>query len=154
MLGIFKKKPILITSPIKGELIELKDVKDQVFSQKMVGDGFAVIPSIGEVYAPFDAEVLLVFHTNHALGLKSKDGIELLIHVGLDTVELNGEGFVSYIKAGDQVKKGDKLLSFDLKGLIAKGVDMTSPIVITQPKKVNSIKLYRKADDEGIEVIL
>ncbi len=151
MLGLFKKKPIKITAPIKGEIIELKDVNDQVFSQKMVGDGFAIIPSSDVVLAPFDAEVLMVFHTNHALGLKSQEGIELLIHVGLDTVDLKGEGFESFVKAGDNVKKGDKLLGFDLPSLLSKGIDMTSPVIITNPKKVNRINL---TDDEGVEVYL
>lgn len=154
MLGLFKKKPIRIASPIQGRCIDLTDVEDQVFSQKMVGEGFAVVPSIGEVVAPFDGEVILVFHTHHALGLKSKDGIELLIHVGLDTVELNGEGFEAVVKVGDQVKKGDLLLKFDLKELIAKNIIVTSPVVITQPKKVIKVSLYKDANEQGLEVYL
>lgn len=154
MLGMFKKKTVKIASPIKGKVIELEKVEDEVFSKKMVGDGFGVIPSSGEVIAPFDAEVMMVFHTHHALGLKSAEGIELLIHVGLDTVELNGEGFEAFVKAGDQVKRGDKLLAFDLKGLLSKGIVITSPIIITNPKKLNRIKFYKSNDEEGIEVTL
>ena len=128
MLNLFKKKETFKT-PIKGELIAITEVNDQVFSQKMMGDGFAIIPSENTVISPLSGTVDVVFPTKHAIGIKSNTGIEFIIHIGIDTVKLNGEGFTSYVKQGQKISQGEKLVTFDLDLIKSKGYD-TSVIVI------------------------
>lgn len=120
-----------IMTPIAGEVVPLASVNDNVFSQKMMGDGIAIKPTRGEVVAPFDGVVQLVFETKHAVGLKSYDGCEVLIHVGLDTVELKGQYFESNVEQGQAVKQGEPLLHFDIDKIKAAGYDPTSMIIIT-----------------------
>lgn len=128
MLNLFKKKETFKT-PIKGELIAITEVNDQVFSQKMMGDGFAIIPSENTVISPLSGTVDVVFPTKHAIGIKSNTGIEFIIHIGIDTVKLNGEGFTSYVEQGQKISQGEKLVTFDLDLIKTKGYD-TSVIVI------------------------
>ncbi len=128
MLNLFKKKETFKT-PIKGELIAITEVNDQVFSQKMMGDGFAIIPSENTVISPLSGTVDVVFPTKHAIGIKSNTGIEFIIHIGIDTVKLNGEGFTSYVEQGQKISQGEKLVTFDLDLIKSKGYD-TSVIVI------------------------
>ena len=104
-------KKILFLSPLTGRSVSLEEVPDPVFSQKIIGDGMAVIPSDGRIVSPVDAQVVSVADTAHAYGLKTEDGIELLIHAGLETVSLKGECFKVYVKQGDTVKAGDVLFS-------------------------------------------
>lgn len=104
-----------------------------------MGEGVAIDPTNGIVTAPTDAQVVQVFRTNHAIGLQTSTGLEILIHVGIDTVKMNGEGFQSHVKAGDQVKAGDKLLSFDLALVKAKAKSAITPIVVTNMDRVKSV---------------
>lgn len=122
---------IRLTSPVEGELIPLSEVKDAVFASGAMGRGAAVRNPMGEVRAPFDGEITVFFETKHALGLKSTDGVELLIHVGMDTVKLNGEHFEAHAAQGDKVKKGQLLLSFDPAAILEAGYDTTTPVVVT-----------------------
>lgn len=124
-------KNLSFKSPIDGKVINIEDVPDQVFSQKMVGDGFAVEPKNGNVYAPFDGEILQIFPTNHAICLKSNEGIEMIIHIGIDTVEIKGDGFTRLSEVGAKVSAGDLIHKFDLATLISHGKDTVTPIVIT-----------------------
>ena len=103
-----KSKKLLILSPLTGKVMPLEDVPDPVFSQKIIGDGVAVFPSEGRIVSPVDGQVVSVADTGHAYGLKTEDGLEILIHVGLETVSLKGECFNVYVKPGDKVKAGDK----------------------------------------------
>ena len=121
----------VLVSPATGKLVALEEVPDPVFSQKMMGDGLAFDPTEGEIVAPVDAEVLQVFPTKHAIGLKAKNNIEILIHIGLETVSMNGEGFEVFVKEGDQVKKGQKLVTFDLNLIREKAKSTITPVVIT-----------------------
>jgi len=130
-------------SPITGELRPISDVPDKVFSTKMMGDGFAIVPKDGEVVSPVDGKVVNVFPTKHAIGLESDSGYEILIHIGIDTVNLKGEGFYVFVKEGDQVQKGDKLLEFDLKYIQENAPSAITPIVFTNLKEGQAIKLNK-----------
>ncbi|MBY8910660.1 PTS glucose transporter subunit IIA, partial [Salinicoccus roseus] len=122
-----------IYSPIEGEAVELTEVPDQVFSEKMMGDGVAIKPTSGTVRAPFDGEVVTDFPTKHALGLTNEGGLELLVHFGLDTVNLKGEGFDLKVAAGDKIKKGDVLMEVDLDYIRENAKSDITPIIITGP---------------------
>lgn len=120
-----------IVSPLKGEIVSLSQVPDQTFSQKMLGDGFAVNPTEGFVVAPCDAEVINLFPTLHAIGLLTSEGAEILIHVGIDTVKMKGDGFKSLVKTGDTVKKGQKLLEFSIDKIKSAGYNTITPVIVT-----------------------
>lgn len=122
---------IEIASPVKGTEIPLSQVKDEVFSKNIVGKGAAVIPAEGKVYSPVDGTVASVFDTKHAVGLVSEDGVEILIHVGLDTVELGGQYFTAHVAQDDKVKKGQLLLEFDMDAVKAAGYDTVTPVIIS-----------------------
>lgn len=146
MYRLFKKlfgkktEEEILTAPITGKLVQLEDVPDPVFSEKMMGDGLAIEPDEGLVVAPVDAKVLQVFPTKHAVGLETNNGIEILIHIGLETVSLNGEGFECFVKEGDKVKKGDKLISFDLDIIKEKAKSTVTPVIITNGDRAESIE--------------
>lgn len=122
---------ISISSPLEGTVFPIKEVNDQVFSEEIVGKGVAVIPEKGEVVAPEKAVVMSLFDTGHAIGLKLESGAELLIHIGLDTVELQGKYFKTHVSQGDTVIKGQPLITFDLDGIKNAGYDVTTPIVVS-----------------------
>lgn len=131
MFRLFRKREEVIVSPLTGNVRSLENVPDPVFAQKMMGDGFAIEPTDGVVVSPIHGEVVQVFPTKHAVGLRSDQGLEILIHVGIDTVHMQGEGFEAYVKAGDRVKAGDLLLSFDLTLVQQKAKSSLTPMVIT-----------------------
>lgn len=120
-----------LVSPLSGEVVELANVNDPVFSSGAMGKGLAVKPSEGVVYAPADAEVTIAFETGHAYGLKTASGAELLIHIGIDTVSMNGEGFEKLVAAGDKVKAGAPLAKFDSSKIAAAGLDDTTMVIVT-----------------------
>ena len=124
---------IEIASPMKGEVKKLSEVRDEAFASGVLGKGAAVLPEEGKIHAPADGEVTALFPTLHALGMKTADGAELLIHIGMDTVQLNGEGFEAHVKEGDQVKKGQLLISFDKELIEGKGYCLETPVLITNP---------------------
>ncbi|MCH6266400.1 MULTISPECIES: PTS sugar transporter subunit IIA [Neobacillus] len=138
---LFGKKETTMTlvSPITGKVVKIEDVPDQVFSQKMIGDGIAVEPTEGVVVAPMDGEIAQIFPTNHAVGIRSKDGLEILIHIGMETVAMGGEGFEGHVKQGDQVKAGDKLVTFDVELVKEKAESIISPVVITNFDAVDTL---------------
>lgn len=118
-------------APLAGRALPLTEVNDAVFSQKVMGDGLAIQPSEGKVYAPFDGEVASLFETKHAIGLMGDNGMELLIHIGIDTVNLQGQYYDAHVKAGDRVKKGDLLISFDKDAIEKAGYETVTPIILT-----------------------
>jgi len=142
MLNFFKKKDdtVVLYRPVKGTVIDISQVQDNMFSEKLMGDGVAIEPEGNDILAPCDGKVLLVPKTLHAVALEAANGAEVLIHIGIDTVELHGQGFTCHVKAGDSVKRGDKLISFDREFIDREGKPLTTPIVITN------------ADDKGIEI--
>lgn len=126
-----------VYSPLNGQVIDLADVKDDAFASKVMGDGVAVIPSNGKVYAPFDGTVEMIFPTGHAVVLKSVDGIEILVHVGFDTVKLEGKYFEKCVNQGDRVTKGQEIIKFDLEALLKENYVVETPVVITNSTEYN-----------------
>lgn len=125
MFGFFKKKsePKELKAMVNGEVISVTEVKDDIFSSCMLGKGIAIHPADGVVVAPVDGEISVTMEgTNHAVGIRIAEGFDLLIHIGLDTVSLNGEGFTSHISMGQKVKAGDKLITFDKALVESKGL--------------------------------
>ncbi|HBG9341110.1 TPA: PTS transporter subunit IIABC [Staphylococcus aureus] len=127
----------IVHAPLTGEVTPLSEVPDQVFSEKMMGDGIAIKPSQGEVRAPFNGKIQMIFPTKHAIGLVSDSGLELLIHIGLDTVKLNGEGFTLHVEEGQEVKQGDLLINFDLDCIRNHAKSDITPIIVTQGNITN-----------------
>ena len=114
-----------------GRTIPMDEVNDQTFAQELLGPGIAIVPSNGTVVSPIDGTIATVMDTKHAVCIQGEDGLELIVHAGLDTVELNGKYCQTYKEIGDQVKAGDVLLEFDLEEIAKAGYDVTTPIVIT-----------------------
>lgn len=129
-MALFKKK-IKLTSPMTGEIVDIVETSDPVFSGKMVGDGVTIIPTDGDVLAPMAGKIIQMFDTGHALAIES-NGIQILIHIGLDTVELNGQGFTKIAHEGQEVKQGDLLIKVDLEKIKALGKSIESPMVIVE----------------------
>lgn len=152
-----KSENVVLLNPVDGEVVNLEKVPDEVFSQKMLGDGFAVMPSGGKIYAPIGGEIKVLFPTLHAISIESKEGLEILIHIGIDTVELDGKGFEAHIKLGDHVKAGDLLMSFDKNIIEDSGKDTITPIIITNMDKVESLNIdygIKKANEKISDVKL
>ena len=143
-----------IESPLAGTVIPLSEVHDEVFASEMMGKGCAVIPEEGKVYAPFDGKVVGLLDSHHAVGMESTDGVEILIHVGMDTVKLNGRCFTIHVEEGEQVKKGQLLLEFDIPGIKEAGYEVTTPIVVTNSDEFNDVEM--KAEGQvtvGVELL-
>ena len=149
-------KPSELAACVKGEMIPLENVNDPVFSSKTMGDGVAFIPEVGEITSPVDGTVEVAFPTGHAIGLKSNDNFEVLIHVGINTVELNGECFKLLVKQGERVTRGQKLIEFDLNKIKEKGYDTTTMLLITEANnKTLKKENYRNVanEDKILELI-
>ncbi|MFS3913567.1 beta-glucoside-specific PTS transporter subunit IIABC [Bacillus australimaris] len=127
--------PYEVQAPITGQIVPLSEVNDAVFSSEMMGKGVAIIPDKGVVQAPFSGKVVTVTPTKHAIGLVSNEGVELLIHVGIDTVSLNGQFFEVLVEEGDEINIGDHLLTFDIEGIQSKKLDVVTPIIVTNSSK-------------------
>lgn len=129
-----------LLSPLNGNILPLSEVKDEVFSSGAMGKGLAIEPSEGVLYAPADSHVALVFPTGHAIGLNTKDGAEILMHIGMDTVNLEGKGFEVLVKKDQEVKAGDPLVKFDIKTIKKAGYEVTTPIIVTNSKNYHEVK--------------
>ena len=134
-----EKEKFVIYSPLNGKVIDIKEVKDPAFNEEILGKGVAVIPLDGTLYAPCDGKVSNLIDTSHAIGLTSDFGAEILMHIGFDTVKLKGKYFKAYVNEGDKVKKGDKLIDFDIEKIINDGFDITTPVVICNYDKFNNL---------------
>ncbi|ATO48797.1 MULTISPECIES: PTS sugar transporter subunit IIA [Brevibacillus] len=135
-------QPTLLLAPLTGKAVNLEEVPDPVFSQKIAGDGLAIDPTEGVLVAPVDAKVVHLFNTGHAIGLQTADGAEILMHIGIDTVNLNGEGFSAKVTTGQDVKAGDTLIEFDLDIIKKAGYPAITPIIITNSDAVESMKQF------------
>lgn len=135
---------ITFVCPIHGEVIPLSEVPDETFASGVLGEGIGVRPAEGKVYAPFDGTVAAVFDTKHAIGLEAAEGFEVLIHIGIDTVSLNGGPFTVHVEAGDSVKAGQLLAEFDMEQIQAAGLETVSPIIITNPGAYQDIQITKR----------
>ncbi|BCB04426.1 PTS sugar transporter subunit IIA [Bacillus sp. KH172YL63] len=132
-------KTIVALAPLTGTVKALEDVPDPVFSQRMMGDGMAIDPTVGKVVSPVDGEIMQLFPTKHAVGIKAKNGAEILIHIGLETVSMEGEGFEAHVSEGSKVKAGDPLISYDLELVKEKAKSTMTPIIITNGDDMNGL---------------
>lgn len=140
-----------VRSPIEGKIVSLTDVPDTIFSKQIVGPGVAIIPESREIRAPFEGQVTMISESKHAIGLKSKSGIELLIHVGIDSAKLGGLGFEAAVKAGDDIRVGDKLLEVNLDYLKEKGIDMITPVVVINASAFKRVELLGVGSKGNLE---
>ena len=151
MFGLFKAKKQIVISPADGDVVELSEVPDEVFSEKMAGDGIAIFPRSNTFVAPVSGTITKIFSTNHAFSIKTKSGLEVLVHIGLDTVALNGEGFKRLAKEGDTVSAGKPIISADLDFIEAQGKKIVTPIVINHEKELSitsdKVRTIREGDN-------
>ncbi|QXM06265.1 PTS sugar transporter subunit IIA [Crassaminicella indica] len=155
MLSFFSKnKEIILQAPFQGKIVDIEEVSDPVFSSKMLGDGIAIRPSSNIAVAPCDGKITQIFATNHAFGITTKEGLEILVHIGIDTVNLKGKGFTRLVEVGTDVKKGTAIIEVDLDYIEKSGKDTITPIVITNMDKVESIEksLYKNEEILKIKV--
>lgn len=145
---------ILLDSHMEGEAIPMSEVKDETFAAEVLGKGIAIIPKKGEVTAPCDAVVETVFATRHAIGLKADHGVEILIHVGINTVELGGKFYTSHVKEGDRVRIGQVMLTFDMEKIKEAGYDLTTPMIITNSDDYQEIRILKTGNVTKQDAVL
>ena len=150
-----REQEVTVVAPLNGEVLSLEQVPDPMFAQKIIGDGVAIQPSEGILVAPVKGKVVHVATTLHAIGLVTDEGLEILCHIGIDTVKMDGQGFKAYIKAGDHVHPGDKLISFDIQLIEQAGYPTITPIIITNGDKVAASKLVTQGNVQaGLDHIM
>lgn len=154
LFGRGKQKEILLHSPLKGEVIALNQVEDPTFSSGMVGKGIAVIPTEGVLYAPCNATISVVYDTKHAIGMISEDGVEILLHVGLDTVELEGKFFEALVEADQLVQQGQPLLNFSIDEIVKAGYAIVTPMVIPNSDDYKEINALQEGEVDKTTVLL
>jgi PTS system D-glucosamine-specific IIA component/PTS system glucose-specific IIA component len=147
MFGLFKKEGTLV-APISGKTVDITTVPDAVFAEKMAGDGLAIDPTGDTVVAPADGELTMLFGTKHAFGMTLDKGVQILVHIGLDTVSLNGEGFTALKNQGDMVKKGEPIVKIDRELIQSKGLSLITPVIFTDMDVLKSFEAQL-----GIDVI-
>lgn len=147
MFGLFKKEGALV-APISGKTVDITTVPDAVFAEKMAGDGLAIDPTGDTVVAPADGELTMLFGTKHAFGMTLDKGVQILVHIGLDTVSLNGEGFTTLKNQGDMVKKGEPIVKIDRELIQGKGLSLITPVIFTDMDVLKSFEAQL-----GIDVI-
>jgi glucose PTS system EIICBA or EIICB component len=133
----------VIFSPLKGEILSLSRVPDDTFSQKMMGEGVCIDPAEGKIYSPCDGEVAVIFKTNHAVSILADNGAEILVHIGIDTVKMNGEGFRGLVNNGDRIKAGQLLIEFDLGLVKARAKSHLTPIVVTNSSDLKQVDILK-----------
>ncbi len=156
MFGLFKPKKQILVSPADGDIVKLEDVPDEVFSAKLVGDGVAIMPRSNTFVAPVAGVVSKIFSTNHAFSIRTSNNLEVMVHIGLDTVELDGEGFKALAKEGDKVSVGKPIIYADLAFIESKGKPIITPIVFNHKKEltvnIDKVRTIREGE-ELMEVI-
>lgn len=155
--NLFKPKATNFVAPFDGRIMPIEEVPDPVFSEKAMGDGFAIEMQTGEVYSPVNGEVIALFPTGHAIGIKSEDRNQYLIHLGLNTVNFKGEGFTTLVEVGQKVKQGELISKVDLDFFKKQSISMISPIIVTNAnqRKIRILKEgYVKAKESDIIAII
>lgn len=147
-------EPLTVYAPADGDVIPLEQFPDELFSQEVLGPGCGIVPSGDKVVAPFHGTVSQLTDTRHAIGVTSDDGIELLIHVGVDTVEMAGQGFRTWVKNGQKIRRGDQLISFDRKAIQAAGHPDAIAVIVTNGDEFTSITLKTSGSAAAGDVIL
>lgn len=156
MFQLFKKKAdgIEIGAPVKGKAVPIREVNDPTFGDEILGKGVAIIPADGKIYAPADGTIELLFDTMHAVSMTTTDGVEILVHIGLETVTLKGEHFTAHKATGDIVKKGDLLISVDLDAVKAAGFDVITPMVVCNTGDYQAVEAVMGTDVEPGDTVL
>lgn len=149
LFDMFKKKGIEIAAPMKGKCVSIKEVSDPTFSEEVLGKGVAIIPEEGKVFAPANGVITTMFPTGHAVGMTTEDGVEVLIHLGLDTVALKGDGFQIHAQEEQKVAKGDLLIEADLEKIKAAGYDVITPVIICNSDDYSS---FTGMTDQAVSV--
>lgn len=153
-----QKNMLSLAAPLEGEIVPITEVNDPVFSEKMMGDGFAIIPKLGSIVSPVNGTVESIFPTKHAIGIKSVEGYEIIIHFGLETVSLNGEGFEVLVREGQNISVGDNLLKVDLDGIRKKVPSVITPVVVANLKANEFIKIKKQGQvalgEKNIAVVI
>jgi len=147
-------KELILKSPIAGDIVNIEDVPDKVFSQKFLGDGVAINPSSNIVTSPINGTITQLFSTKHAICIKGKNGVEVLIHIGIDTVKLKGKGFTSFVKKGDKVKTGNKIMELDLDFIKNHAKSIITPILIMNTNSINGFNIMTKGKINNKENLL
>lgn len=152
---LFKKKEEIYQNFMAGHVLPLSEVPDQVFSTGMMGQGYAIEPSDGKVYAPLSGTIATLFPTGHAIGIETNEGYEILIHLGIDTVELAGAGFKTHVSVGNKIKQGQLLISMDVDEVKNQGKPTICPIIFTSGEQIELVKSneYAGALEEGLITI-
>ncbi len=143
-----------ICSPMTGEIVPLIHVADTTFASGLLGKGIAILPSVGEVRSPVAGQIASLFATLHAIGIESDDGVEILIHVGIDTVKLDGKFFSAHVNVGDKVNTGDRLISFDIPAIREAGFDLTTPVLISNSDDFTDVLPHGTAQINAGEPLL
>lgn len=147
-------KEVKIYAPLSGEVVNIEDVPDVVFSEKIVGDGIAIRPNGDTIVAPVNGTIGKIFETNHAFSIESEDGVELFVHFGIDTVELKGEGFNRLAEEGQKVKVGEPIIKFDLAFLNEKAKSVLTPVVISNMDEISNLQKFSGEVIQGESVVL
>lgn len=157
MFNFFNKKSqtekLVVYSPADGELVQITEVNDDVFSQKMLGDGFAIKSSTGKIYAPVEGTVTTIFPTKHAIGITTKDGLEILLHLGLDTVELKGVPITLKIQVGQSIRHGDLIAIMDVQAIKSKGYDDTIILIYTSMNAIDKISSFSDKNIDHRDIV-
>jgi len=149
-----KDKGIEIGAPVKGKAVPISQVSDPTFGEEILGKGVAIQPADGKIYAPADGTIEMLFDTKHAVSMTTTEGVELLVHIGLDTVALKGEHFTAHKGNGDAVKKGDLLISVDLEAVKAAGYDVITPMVVCNTSDYQTVEAVTGSDVNPGDTVL
>lgn len=141
MFNLFNKNKEVWKNPVEGKIIPIEEIPDDVFAGKMMGDGFGIVPENNDIYSPVDGEVIKVFKTKHALLIKTKTGLELILHIGIGTVELKGEGFTIHVEENQNIEVGTHLATVDFDFIRDSGMSTVTPVIITNMEKVKKLDI-------------
>jgi PTS system glucose-specific IIA component len=159
LFGTQSKKTEIVLAPVTGRIIPIEQVPDPTFAEKMLGEGVAIDPTEGEIVAPVDGEIISLFPTKHAMGIKSNNGLEILIHIGLDTVKMQGEGFETFVQVGDKVSAGTTLIRFSTELIQRKASSIITPVVITNSEKIKQLDVtaqgnVKRGETELMKIVI